>query len=192
MSIFFLQKTSQEVKVWILNQSGLLKSLTTPMLQAVQNTTGKQIFIESTTGPIRSSSCDVHLCVRVFNGSFHVVYFEAYFSPTSWSRMSKIFRGLKSLGKSAVKKWSQNWTFLLGCGLTSPHKKKLFFADFAFQNMVETTLPDGLETSGQRVYRKFGHISKCFWVFPFWITFSVYIYFLVFVYFWSTLLWHRC
>ena len=33
--------------------------------------------------------------------------------------------------------------------------KKLFFvvADFALQNMVETTLPDGLETSGQRAYR---------------------------------------
>ena len=28
-----------------------------------------------------------------------------------------------------------------------------FFADFALQNMVETTLPDGLETSGQRAYR---------------------------------------
>ena len=28
-----------------------------------------------------------------------------------------------------------------------------FFADFALQNMVETTLPDGLETSGRRVYR---------------------------------------
>ena len=26
-------------------------------------------------------------------------------------------------------------------------------ADFALQNMVETTLPDGLETSGRRVYR---------------------------------------
>ena len=33
--------------------------------------------------------------------------------------------------------------------------KKSFFlcADFALQNMVETTLPDGLETSGRRVYR---------------------------------------
>ena len=31
--------------------------------------------------------------------------------------------------------------------------KNLFFADFALQNMMETTLPDGLETSGQRVYR---------------------------------------
>ena len=28
-----------------------------------------------------------------------------------------------------------------------------FFADFALQNMVETTLPDGLDTSGRRVYR---------------------------------------
>ena len=32
-------------------------------------------------------------------------------------------------------------------------KKKFFFADFALQNMVETTLPGGLETSGQRAYR---------------------------------------
>ena len=33
--------------------------------------------------------------------------------------------------------------------------KQSFFvvADFALQNMVETTLPDGLETSGQRAYR---------------------------------------
>ena len=31
---------------------------------------------------------------------------------------------------------------------------KWFFADFALQNMVETTLPDGLETSGQ------GHIAN--------------------------------
>jgi hypothetical protein len=31
-------------------------------------------------------------------------------------------------------------------------KKRFFFADFALQNMVETTLPDGIETSGQRAY----------------------------------------
>ena len=64
--------------------------------------------------------------------------------------------------------------------------------------MVETTLPDGLETSGRRVYRLFWHISRRFWVFPFWITFSVLDYFFrfkfffVFVYSWSTLLWYRC
>ena len=32
--------------------------------------------------------------------------------------------------------------------LKLPRKKKVFFADFALQNIVETTLPDGLETSG--------------------------------------------
>ena len=32
-------------------------------------------------------------------------------------------------------------------------KKFVFLADFALQNMVETTLPDGLETSGRRAYR---------------------------------------
>ena len=32
-------------------------------------------------------------------------------------------------------------------------KEVSFFADFALQNMVETTLPDGLETSGRRAYR---------------------------------------
>ena len=37
-----------------------------------------------------------------------------------------------------------------------------FYADFALQNMVETTLPDGLETSGRRVYRYFWHISRHF------------------------------
>ena len=30
---------------------------------------------------------------------------------------------------------------------------KNFFADFTLQNMVETTLPDGLKTSGRRAYR---------------------------------------
>ena len=29
----------------------------------------------------------------------------------------------------------------------------IFFADFALQNKVETTLPNGLKTSGQRAYR---------------------------------------
>jgi hypothetical protein len=31
-------------------------------------------------------------------------------------------------------------------------KKVIFLADFAVQNMVETKLPDGLKTSGQRAY----------------------------------------
>ena len=43
--------------------------------------------------------------------------------------------------------------FFFGSGPKSPRKKKFFFADFVLQNMVETTLPDGLETSGQRANR---------------------------------------
>ena len=45
--------------------------------------------------------------------------------------------------KVLVWKWSK---------IVAP-KKVCFLADFALQNMVETTLPDGLETSGQRPYR---------------------------------------
>ena len=44
-------------------------------------------------------------------------------------------------------------------------------ADFGLQNKEETTLHDGLETSGQRVYRLFWHISRCFWDFAFWMIF---------------------
>ena len=117
------------------------------------------------------AAVSVCLCVCGFDVPFYVVYFEAYFAPTSRSRMSKIFRDSESLGKSAGKKLAQKWIFLLGCGLKLPHKKRLFFADFSLQNMVETTLPDGLETSGQRVYCLFWHISRRFWVFPFWIFF---------------------
>ena len=54
---------------------------------------------------------------------FHVLDFEAYFAPTSRSRLSQIFRDSESLGKSNGKKWSQNWNFLLGSGLESPRKK---------------------------------------------------------------------
>ena len=76
------------------------------------------------TGPIRSSSCDVRMCVCVsvicVSVPFRVVYFEAHFAPTSRSRMTKIFRDSESLGKSAGKKWSQNWQFVLGRSLKSP------------------------------------------------------------------------
>ena len=75
------------------------------------------------------------------------------FAPTSQSRMSNIFRDSESLGKSNGKKWSNIWTFLFGNGLKLLRKKKFFVVvDFALQNMVETTLSDGLETSGRRGY----------------------------------------
>ena len=88
----------------------------------------------------------VRLSVCVF--TFEVP-FKRLFAPTSRSQMSNIFRDSESLGKSDGKKWSKIWTFLFENCLKSPRKKKFFFcADFALQNMVETTLPDGLETSG--------------------------------------------
>ena len=106
------------------------------------------------SGPLGRFDLVVAMSVCVFDVPFHKVYFEAYFAPISKSRMSNIVRDSESLGKSAGKKWFQNWTFLLVSGLKSPRKKKLFFFyDFALQNMVETTLPDGLDTSGRRVYR---------------------------------------
>ena len=80
------------------------------------------------------------------------VPFNGLFAPTSQSRMSNIFRDSESLGKSNGKKLSNIWNFLFGSGLKSPRKKSFFFADFALQNMVETTLPDVLETSGRRAY----------------------------------------
>ena len=43
--------------------------------------------------------------------------------------------------------------FCLEVVLNRRAKESIFFADFALQNMLETTLPDGLDTSGQRVYR---------------------------------------
>ena len=49
------------------------------------------------------------VCLRVYvSVPFHVLDFEAFLAPTSRSRMSKIFRGSESFGKSAGKKWSQN------------------------------------------------------------------------------------
>ena len=58
--------------------------------------------------------------------------FFGLFAPTSWSRMSNIFRDSESLGKSNGKKWSNIWTFLFESGLKSPRKQKFFFvADFA-------------------------------------------------------------
>ena len=105
------------------------------------------------SGPMLSISRNVRLsvCLSVCLFTFEVP-FKRLFAPTSWSRMSNIFRDSESLGKSKWKKWSQIWTFLFENCQKSPRKKKFFFADFALQNMVETMLPDGLETSGQRAY----------------------------------------
>ena len=59
-----------------------------------------------------------------------LVFFNGLFAPTSWSRMSNIFRDSESLGKSNGKKWSQIWTFLFENCLKSPRKKKFIFFTF--------------------------------------------------------------
>ena len=115
-----------------------------------------------------SQNVRLSVCLSVCLFTFEVP-FKHLFAPTSQSRMSNIFRDSEFLGKSNGKKWSQMKTFLFENCLKSPRKKSFFFADFALQNMVETTLPDGLETSGWRAYRLFWHISRRFWVFAFWM-----------------------
>ena len=90
--------------------------------------------LNRSTGPIRSSIGNVHVsvCVSVclFDVPFTMVYFAAFFAPTSQSQMSKKIWDSESLGKSVGKKWSQNWIFMLGCGLKSPRKKSFFFCWF--------------------------------------------------------------
>ena len=77
-------------------------------------------------GPMLSISQNVHMFVCVCVFTFEVL-FKRLFAPTSWSRMSNIFRDSESLGKSYAKKWSQIWTFLCGSCLKSPRKNKLVF-----------------------------------------------------------------
>ena len=81
------------------------------------------------------------VCVCLF-APFHVVYFEAYFAPTSRSRMSEF--GI--LGEKCWKEVVSEWTIFVGMWSKIAAQKKFLFADFALQNIVETTLP------GQRVY----------------------------------------
>ena len=64
------------------------------------------------------------VCGRV---PFCLVYFEAYFAPTSRSRMSEIFKDSESFGKSDGKKWSQIWTFVFVSSIKSPREKISFF-----------------------------------------------------------------
>ena len=61
--------------------------------------------------------------------TFEVPFYDL-FAPTSWNRMSNIFRDSESLGKSNGKKWSQIWTFSFENCLKLPQKKKVFFFNF--------------------------------------------------------------
>ena len=68
-----------------------------------------------------------------------------------------MFRDSESLGKSNGKKCYHIWTFLFENSQKSP-RNFFFFADFALQNMMETALPDRLETSGRRA-KKIGFLG---------------------------------
>ena len=88
-----------------------------------------------------SISQNIHMCVSssVCLFTFEVP-FNGLFAPTSQIRCPIFLEIRNHWGK--VKERS---------GLT--FEQFVFCADFALQNMLETTLPDGLETSGRRVYR---------------------------------------
>ena len=122
------------------------------------------------TGPIWSRSRIVCLCVCLLS-PFHVLGFEAYFAPNSQNWMSKVFRDLESFGKSAGKKWSQNWTFLLWSGLKSQSKKKFVFCWFCLTkhggNHVSRWIRDLWSKGISLIWR----VSRCFWVFPLWNNF---------------------
>ena len=73
---------------------------------------------------VRPSVClSVRLFVRVF--TFEVP-FKRLFAPTSWSRMSNIFRDSECLGKSNGKKWSQIWFFFKWSEIAK-QKNEIFF-----------------------------------------------------------------
>ena len=103
---------------------------------------------------------------------------------------SRWIRDLWSKGISLISAYL--YTSLRSCVLDDFFRfsKKSGFGVFLVH--PETTLPDGLETSGWRAYHKFWYISRRFWVFAFWMIFSVFQKNRVSGYSWSTLLWHRC
>ena len=93
------------------------------------------------TGLIRSSSRDVRpsVCLLLLMCPFHLLDFEAYFAPTSQSQMSKILAIRNPWGKVLERSGLR-----IGSGLKLPRNFFFFFADLALQNVVETTLPNGL------------------------------------------------
>ena len=116
---------------------------------------GKIFSKHRPSGPMLSISRNVRLSVCLFVCLFTFeVLFKRLFAPLLEVRCPIFLEIRNPWGKSNGKKWSPFGTFLFGSGLKLRRKKSLFFlADFALQNMGETRLPDGLETSGQRAYR---------------------------------------
>ena len=85
----------------------------------------------------------VRLSVRLFTFRYRLNVFLPPLPKVPVVQNLEKFRYSESLGKSNGKKWSQILPFLFGSCLKLPRKKKCYFADFAVQNMLKTTLPDG-------------------------------------------------
>ena len=83
--------------------------------------------------------------MRVFNFE---VPFKRLFAPTSRSQMSNILEIRNPWGKVMDRSGLRLEHFCLKIVKNCRAKKSFCFADFALQKMVETMLPDGLETSG--------------------------------------------
>ena len=105
------------------------------------------------SGPMLSISRNVRLSVRV-SVCLSVYSLLRYRLNIFWSPLPRvgcpIFLEIRNpWGKVVERSGLRFEHFCLNC-LKSPHKKKFFLTDFALQNIVETTLPDGLEISGRR------------------------------------------
>ena len=82
----------------------------------------------------------VHVFVRLFTLTFEVP-FSRFFSPTSQSWMSKVFRDSESLGKSNEKKWSPIWIFTnKRCKNAAQKKNSVFFANSALPSRIFSVL----------------------------------------------------
>ena len=101
------------------------------------------------SGPMLSISQNVRLSVRLSVCS-HLRYLLNVFLPPLPEVGCPIFLEIRNPWGKAMERNGLRFEHFY---LKVSKKKVSFFADFALQNMVETTLPDGLETSGQRAYR---------------------------------------
>ena len=138
----------------------------------IMNLFSSNIDRQRTCGPC--INIEVPICPISTSTHFWLFRVHIGIHPLISMNLLWTFLELFWLGKSNGKKWYQIQTLLFGSSLKLQCKKSLFFSDFALQNMVERTLPKRLETSGQRVYCKFWHISRPFGVFTFWRIFSVF------------------
>ena len=83
------------------------------------------------------------LCVCLCVCSLFRYRVNVFLPPTSRSQFPKYLEIRNPWGK-VMERSGLRFEHLFGSGSKSPRKKKEgFFADFALQNMLETTLPDG-------------------------------------------------